>query len=68
MIEETEQITYECTNCKSGMETYIDFNGVKRKHKISFEAPLGKFSHIKRDQLLPDKSCPDCEKEVLIRV
>ena len=68
MIETTEQIHYECTSCMSGMELYTDKEGVKRKHGVSFEAPLGKFSHIKKGNFIPEKACPDCEKDKLIRV
>ena len=68
MTESTEDITIECTGCMCGMEVFKDFNGIKRKHRVSFEAPLGKFTHIKKGQLVPNKNCPDCEKELLIRV
>tara|TARA_R100001244_G_scaffold64380_1_gene53311 strand:+ start:1307 stop:1513 length:207 start_codon:yes stop_codon:yes gene_type:complete len=68
MIIETENIFYECTGCMAGMELFADFEGVKRKHRISFEADLGKFFHVKKGQFVLNKSCPNCEKEVLIRV
>lgn len=68
MITETENIFYECTGCMAGMELFTDFEGVKRKHRISFEADLGQFSHVKKGQFVTNKSCPNCENEVLIRV
>ena len=59
-----EQIFYECmsANCGAGMEIYTDFNGKKQKHKVSFEAKVGEFTHIKRGQLIPDKKCYKCDK------
>lgn len=68
MIETTEDIKYECTGCKAGMELYTDKEGVKRKHGISFESPLGKLTHIKKGNFIPDKLCHYCEEEKLIRV
>ena len=65
---ETEQVYTECTACRSGMELFTDHNGIQRKHKTSFEAPLGKFTHIKKGQFIPEKKCSNCEKAVLIRV
>lgn len=65
---ETEDIGIECTYCLCGMETFTDFNGVKRKHRVSFEADIGKFTHVKKGQFIPNKGCPACEKELLIRV
>ena len=68
MNEETEDIHYECTGCMAGMEIYKSVHGDRRKHRTSFEAPLGKFSHIKKGNCIPDKVCHSCEKELLIRV
>lgn len=67
-IETTEQIFTECTGCLAGMELFKDTSGIQRKHKISFEADLGKFSHIKKGNYIPNKGCSYCEEELLIRV
>lgn len=60
----TEQIFYECLSakCGAGMEIYTDSNGKKQKHKVSFEAKIGEFTHIKRGQLISNKECYKCEK------
>ena len=68
MTIEIESIFYECTGCMAGMELFTDFEGVKRKHRISFEADLGQFSHVKKGQFVPNKSCHNCQKELLMRV
>jgi len=67
-MNKTENINYECVSCKSGMELYTDEHGVKRKHGTSFEAPIGRFTHVKKGNYILDKKCPNCEKETLIRV
>ena len=70
MIETTEQIYVECTasKCLAGMELFTAFDGTKGKHRVSFEAPLGKFTHIKNGNMIPDIKCYKCRKEKLIRV
>ena len=70
MSKETENVFYECTEskCLAGMEMFTDFNGIKRRHRVSFEAPLAEYSHIKRGQFIPEMKCYKCRKKRLIRV
>lgn len=65
----TETIHYECVSakCGAGMEIYTDFNGNKRKHRVSFEANIGEFTFIKRGQLIPSIKCYKCENETLVK-
>jgi len=66
---ETEKIYYESTGatCYAGMEIYNDFDGKAQKHRVSFEAPLGELTHIKKGQMIPDKKCYKCGNATLIR-
>ena len=70
MSKETEQIYYECTNskCLAGMEVFTDTEGIKRRHRVSFEAKIGEFSHIKKGNYIPEIKCYSCGKQILIRV
>jgi hypothetical protein len=65
-----DQIYYECTasNCLAGMEIFRDFNNKKKVHRVSFEAPVAKFSHIKKGNMIPGMKCYKCDQEKLIRV
>ena len=67
-MTEMENIKCECTGCMMGMELYTDKEGVKRKHTVYIEAPIGKYVHIKSGNFIPDRKCPLCEKEMLMRV
>ena len=62
-----EQIYYECTSCFAGMEIYKDSEGANGKHRVSFDAPIGKYVNIKIGQMIPDHKCYKCKKRKLIR-
>ena len=65
----TEQIFYECVDskCLAGMETFKYEDDTIGKHRVSFEAPIGEFTLIKKGQMLPNTKCYRCRKKTLIR-